>query len=65
MEKDFLKVIIGGAFFYYQANTKLLHQSIDAMDGTISTESLNKYQKLELQNQIDSYNETHTLVADR
>ena len=65
MEKDFIKVIIGGAYFYYQPISKLLYHSIDGLDGPTSSDGLNNYQKLELQNQIDSYNETNNLNVGR
>lgn len=60
MDKDLIKVIIGGAYFYYNTVSQILYVSMDRIDGTLDSESLNNYQKLELQNQIDSFNETNT-----
>ncbi len=65
MEKNLIKVIIGGSYFYYNPISQLLYTGIDGMDGTLDSESLNNYQKLELQNQIDSYNETNNLNIGR
>jgi hypothetical protein len=65
MEKDLIKVIIGGAYFYYQPKSQLLYTSVEGIEGTTNSDSLNKYQKLELQNQIDSYNETNNLKVGR